>query len=106
MQKDNLEKIAKERIEILFEKAEQALKNNNPGLSKRYVALARQIGMKLELPIPRNLKRKFCKKCSIFWIPGKTLRTRIKKHEKRMTFTCLECGNIQRYPYIKEKKNI
>ena len=100
----NTQKIAKERTEILFERAEQAAKEGNFGLSKRYVSLARKIGMKVQLSMPKHLKRKFCKKCHVFWIPSKTVRVRTHKTEKRVIFTCLKCNAIQRYPYHNLKK--
>lgn len=103
MKKKSDNSIAKERLIYLFRQAEQALGNGEMSLAKRYVGLALKIGMKVQIPIPRELKRKFCKKCHIYWIPGKTLRVRTKKDDKTVIFTCLECGAIRRYPYVKEK---
>lgn len=97
-------KLAKERITILFRQAEEAVKEGKFEQAKRYVSLARSIAMKVQLAMPAEFKRKFCKKCDIYWIPSKTVRFRTQKKGRRMTFTCLVCGAIQRYPYVREKK--
>ena len=92
--------IARERIEILFKKAEEKF-DDHPQLAHRYVALARRISLKLRLRIPRELKRMFCKKCNAYWVPGKTVR--IRTTQGKLTFTCLLCGNAQRMPFLREK---
>ncbi|HDQ59594.1 MAG TPA: ribonuclease P [Candidatus Woesearchaeota archaeon] len=103
--KSEQKKIADERIRILFREAEKALKENKKMRSRRYVQMARKVSTKYQIPL-RHLKRKFCKKCSIFFIPGKTLRVRTRKKDCRVIYTCMECGTIQRYRYVKEKKKI
>jgi len=102
MKKAGDKDIAKDRIIYLFRQAEKAMENRENLLAKRYVRLALKIGMRLKVRIPRELKRKYCKKCGIFWVPGRTVRVRTKKKEKHIVFTCLECGAIRRYPFIKE----
>lgn len=94
-------KIAKERIKKLFDLAREEALKENWKRSKRYVELARKIAMKFNISISRY-KRKFCKKCNSYFT-SKTFRVRYQKKDKRVTYTCLVCGNIQRYPYIKEK---
>ncbi len=94
-------KIAKERIKKLFDLAEQEAKKEKWEKSRRYVELARRIAMKFNISISRY-KRKFCKKCNTYFT-SKTVRVRTQKKDMRVTYTCLVCGNIQRYPYIKEK---
>lgn len=97
-------KIAEERISILMDKAKEAAEKEDFALSKRYVNLARRIAMKVQLSMPRKFKRKFCKKCQVYWIPSKTVRVRSKRKNKRMIFTCLVCGAIQRFPFNKKEK--
>jgi ribonuclease P protein subunit RPR2 len=103
MKKASDKKIAKERIIYLFKQAEKALKSGKRALAKRYVSLALKIGMKFQMSMPKELKRRYCKICRIYWVPSKTVRIRSKKKEKRVIFTCLECGTVRRYPYVKEK---
>lgn len=99
--KKNEKKIAKERIEKLFEMAEKEF-NQNKDLSNHYVNLARKISMKTNTPIPSKFKKQFCKKCYKYLKPG--INCRIRTYKGKIIITCLECKNISRYPYLKEKK--
>ena len=98
-------KIAKERINILLEESKKALKEGDKELSRNYVKKAKRIGTKYQIPLGK-MKRLFCNECNIYFIPGKTLRVRTKKKDMRTVFTCLECGHVQRYRYVKEKKKL
>jgi ribonuclease P protein subunit RPR2 len=91
-------KIAEERIEILFDLAEKEFKKN-PERSKRYVQLARKIGLRYNVRLPKEIKRKFCKKCNSLLIPSVTSKIRIDSKTKSITIKCLNCKKIYRYPY-------
>lgn len=93
-----IRKVARERIAILFEKAEREF-DENPELSKRYVSLARKIAMKANISLPRETKRKFCKKCLNYLKSGENLRVRV--HRNRVIYTCLNCGNVMRFKKMK-----
>lgn len=95
--------IAVERINILFKRAEEMFPEK-PELSNRYVEMARKISMRYNIPIPKELKRKFCKKCYKYIVPGKNCRVRTDASKQAVIVKCLECGYVMRYPYIKEKK--
>ena len=94
-------KIALERIDSLFMSAETSFRKD-PGLSNRYVALARKIAMKLKVRIRPGLKRRFCKHCYRYLVPGKNLRVRTT--EGHVTYYCLECRKFMRFPYRKRGK--
>ncbi|MEM0231025.1 MAG: ribonuclease P protein component 4 [Candidatus Woesearchaeota archaeon] len=79
-----------------------SLSEKNPALARRYVALALRISQKYKVKIPTELKGKFCKKCYSPLIPGRNLRVRLRKG--RISYFCLNCGNIKRHPYLKEQK--
>ncbi|HLD15214.1 MAG TPA: ribonuclease P [Candidatus Nanoarchaeia archaeon] len=83
-------KIAVERIKILFEQAEK-----NREKSKRYVTLARKISTKNKVKIPANLKKRFCKNCNAYLIPGKNCR--VRNHKGRMIYQCQECKTYKRF---------
>jgi ribonuclease P protein subunit RPR2 len=89
-------KIAKERIEILMKKAEEVFPKNK-SLANRYVTLARKIAMKVNVRFPRELKRKFCKHCYKFIVPGVNARVRTK--DGKVVYYCLECKKFTRIPY-------
>lgn len=91
--------IALVRIKILFELAEKEAKRGNLDRSRRYIQLSRKLSMKVQEPIPGDLKRKFCKKCSSILLPGKTSEIRLNSRTKTMDIKCFRCNNIKRYPY-------
>jgi len=92
-----IKKTALDRIEWLFKFARE-----NKKLSRRYVELAVKIAKKYNVRIP--YKREYCRKCYALWVPGKNVRVRTDRKNKRVVYTCLECGHKQYYGYQKRKK--
>ncbi len=88
-------KIAKERIAILFDEAEKRAKKGDYDLQRRYVRLAKRIGMRYNVKIPPGLKRKYCKYCLTFLFP----RSRMRLDRGSVTIKCFSCGKKIRYPY-------
>ncbi|MBS7655143.1 ribonuclease P [Candidatus Bathyarchaeota archaeon] len=77
----------------------------NPKLAKRYIQLIQKIGMKAKIKIPLKYKIFICKKCGSLLIPGETCRVRVRSEKgAKVTFTCLNCYFVKRYPIVKEKK--
>ncbi|MEK6864418.1 MAG: ribonuclease P protein component 4 [Nanoarchaeota archaeon] len=99
--KNRQNEIAKERILKLFEEAEKNHKEE-PKLAKRYVELARRIATRTNTRLPFSLKRKFCKNCNAYLVPGKNARIRVKN--KIMIITCLECKAISKMAFGKGKE--
>jgi len=97
-------KIALERITRLFGQAEKEFMDH-PERSHRYVQLARKIAMRYNIGIPKEYKRRFCKKCYSYLVPGANCKVRTNARQRAVTVTCGECGNIMRFPYRKEKKS-
>jgi len=99
MVKKHLEDIARERIAILLKLAGEALETDEE-LARRYVDLAFRIAAKARLKLPRNVKRRYCRRCKTPLVPGRTARVRIKRGSggQRLVVTCLRCGYIRRYP--------
>ncbi len=93
--------IAKERIQILFQKALEEAKKGNLELANRYIYILWKIKLKFHIKLPKYIKRMFCRKCLTFWIPEKTLRVRVRNG--RVIYTCLKCGRIYRFPIVKVK---
>ena len=92
-------KIALERIMALFEQARQRF-DEDRGISKRYLTLARKISMKYKISIPSELKRRFCKSCGYYLKPSVNCRVRLQKN-KKVAYYCLECKNFNRVGYGK-----
>ena len=100
-QKSKQKQIAKERIIRLFEQAEQMFKQD-PKYSNRYVELAIKISTKYKVRIPRELKRRICKKCKSYLVPNRNCVVRLLN--KTVHYFCKICNHINRYPYVKEIK--
>ncbi len=88
--------IAEERIQELFKQAEKKF-SKEPALSHRYVKLARKMAMKHRLRMPSELKKRFCKECLHYLVPGKNCRVRTQTG--KIVYTCEHCGNYSRYRY-------
>lgn len=96
-------RIARERIEVLFRGAEKEF-GTNPDLSHRWVRMARKIANRYNIRFTRQQRRRFCKKCMSFLVPGKNATVRTSTKQKAVIIKCLECGNVMRLPYRREKK--
>jgi len=94
-------KIAKERIDILFDLAEKELKGN-PNRSRRYVELARNIGKRCNVRLTLEQKRNFCKNCNQLLIPKKTCEIEVDPQQKLMKIKCLNCNSVYKKPKIKK----
>jgi len=92
--KKEAEEAAKKIIEY-FKLASESNKAND------YVRKARNLSMKYKLKIPLALKRRFCKHCYSYLIPGKNLRVRLQG--QKVIYYCLECKKFTRIPYWKRK---
>ena len=97
MQRDSNRKIALERIEILFNNANE-IKDNS--LADRYIYLARKIAMRYNIKIPSKLKRKYCHSCYNYFYPAR-YKVRTNPKNKAIEYTCLNCKKITRFGYKK-----
>jgi ribonuclease P protein subunit RPR2 len=85
---------AQERIQDLFSLAETEVRRTPGNLSRRYVLLARRIGMRYNVRLLREYRDVYCRGCSSFWVEGRSVRTRLRAG--RRTQTCLQCGRVRR----------
>ncbi len=88
-------KIAKARINFLFQEAKESFKQESK-LSDKYIKIARKIAMKYKIRLPPQLKKKFCKNCLKYLVPGVNCRVRIHKH--RVIYYCMNCRHFMRHP--------
>lgn len=97
-------KIALERINILFTLAERVFPYDRE-LANRYVEIALAVQQKAKVRMPRKWKRRYCKRCHSFLVPGVNAQVRLRqKRMPHVVIKCLECGHIMRYPYLREQK--
>lgn len=94
------EKIAEERIKRLFELADRrAREGEERQLADRYIELALKIGMRHNVSIPSELKKRFCSECQSFLVPGRNCRVRINSKKDNVNYCCIECGNVDKYGF-------
>lgn len=96
MKKDKY-KSKKEVLEIvknLFKLAKIVFRDN-PKLANRYVKLARKNAMSVNLRISNELRKKFCKHCDSYLVPGKNCRVRL--HKNRIIYYCFNCKKYMRF---------
>ncbi len=111
--KESMKSIAKERIEELFTFTERLYSDNEfafiadaekQKLANRYVELARLISMKCNFPIPKELKKHFCKHCHSYFRHG--INVRVRLNQGKIVKYCLECKKFSRFPlHVKEKES-
>ena len=88
--------IARERMELLIEQADRAALAGRMDLADRYVDMARRVGMRYNVRFHPFHRRRFCKACYRYLLPGSTSRTRMNRG--RVVTTCLRCGHVMRRP--------
>ncbi len=86
---------ANHRIETLYSLSISTAIKGDLTLARRYLKLARGIGMRYTVRIPPDMKRMTCNGCMTPLIPGLTARNRTRNGNT--IITCLECGKIKRY---------
>ena len=92
--------LARERIERLFKLAEIEASDHNLDRANRYVKLARKIGMRYNVRLPKKFKRRFCKYCYSYMVPD--LNSRIRIRAGKIVIHCKECGKFTRIPINKK----
>ena len=93
--------LARERIDILFNLAEREALKGNLKRANRYVHLARKIGMRYNVRVPKRCRMHYCRKCDSFLLPGVNAEYRL--NDGKITVTCLNCSSVYRHPYLREK---
>jgi len=97
----NQQKIAAERIVKLFIQAEESFMEH-PELSKRYVEMARKLSTRYKVRFNSEQKKISCKNCNAYLKNG--INSRIRLEHGKIVQTCLECKNVRRMIYKKNKK--
>ena len=90
--------IAMERIDLLFEFAERERARGHYERLDRYVELARKIGMRYNVRIPAKYKRRFCKHCYSYLMPGRNAEFRTRN--KFIVIHCNKCGKLMRMSIV------
>ncbi|HXZ91094.1 MAG TPA: ribonuclease P protein component 4 [Candidatus Dormibacteraeota bacterium] len=82
----------------------QRIFRTDPAIAKRYVELARKIGMKAGVRLTKEQKSRICRECGGLLVPGVNCRVRTRpEYGTTVLITCLECGAKKRYPTVRER---
>ncbi|MCL4345767.1 MAG: ribonuclease P [Candidatus Thermoplasmatota archaeon] len=90
-QKREKQSLAMDRIEYLFE----TIKGTDECSQRIRVRLIENIGKRVDLRLPQNIKRSYCKQCKTPYNED----TRIRIRRGVVTVTCNVCGDIRRFRY-------
>ena len=92
--------IAQVRMERLMDLALTEVREGRIERGRRYVTLARRIGMRTNTPMLKD--RPYCQGCMAALLPGVNCRVRLRSD--RVIMRCLSCGTVRRAPYLREKR--
>ena len=89
-----------ERIDRLMGLAERN-QRKNPSRAKRYIVLAGKMSTRYRVRMPERFKKRICKVCSRYWIPGYNVTVRLKRRNRTVEYRC-ECGALRRFGYTEK----
>lgn len=93
--------LGQQRIERLTSMAAEAVREGKSENARRYIDLARRIGMKTRTGIPKEFR--YCQGCLIPLIAG--INCTVRLNNGKVSITCRECAVVKRLPYMREQKN-
>jgi ribonuclease P protein subunit RPR2 len=94
--RSSFQDVAERRIAGLFQQAGEVFPED-PGLSDKYVALARRLSTKYKVSFTKAQKEGFCKSCGSFLVQGRNSRVRLAKGN--IVVSCGVCGTARRFRY-------
>ncbi len=94
------DKLILDNIQKLFIFAKKESKKR-PRLARKYVSLARKLAKRNNISL-KNYRKKFCRKCNTYFVPGKNYKARLSKG--KISIKCLKCGAYSRYIYKKNER--
>jgi RNase P subunit RPR2 len=92
------DEIARERIAILLALSVPEWKRDR-ALSRNYVRRATGIAKRFNTGFTREQRFMFCGKCFAPWIPSSTVDVSFDRMNKRVVYTCKECGHQRALKY-------
>jgi len=87
--KSKLKELAVKKIKVLFNEAKF-----NKDKANRYVKLARDIAMKVNLSMPKEFRRRYCKHCNSYFTSD---NYRVRTRNKMVVYYCLKCKKYMKF---------
>jgi RNase P subunit RPR2 len=98
VKKTGVREISAERVALLLKEAKSCAEAN-PSRSKSYCKLAFSLVKRNRSRLENEQKVAFCRSCFLYWTPGKTVKVVFDKHNKRVVYSCSECGSQRAFAY-------
>jgi RNase P subunit RPR2 len=92
------DEIARGRIAILLGLSMPEWKKDRE-LSRNYVKRAANIAKRFTIGLTREQRFSFCGKCFAPWVPSSTVSVSFDRMNKRIVYTCKECGHQRALKY-------
>jgi ribonuclease P protein subunit RPR2 len=86
----------RQSIAQLLSEADGAWKTGKKERSKRYAEMAMGLVKKHKVRLTDEQKRRFCRKCYSWWIPGDTVKLIFDKRHNVIRMKCAKCGYTRR----------
>ena len=84
--------------EVLLQVQEFFVKaKNDPVHANDFVRKARRVAMKVNLHLPKDIKRKFCKHCNNYFKAG---NYRVRTRNKMVVYYCLKCKKFSKFNMV------
>ena len=86
----------RQSIAKLMGEAGGAWAAGKPERAKRYAEMAMGLVRKHKVRLTEEQKRRFCRKCFAWWVPGDTVKLAFDKRHSVIRMTCAKCGYTRR----------
>jgi ribonuclease P protein subunit RPR2 len=86
----------RQSIAKLMDEAGAAWKSGKNERSQRYAKMAMDLVKKHKVRLTDEQKRKFCRKCFAWWVPGDTVKLVFDKRHNVIRMKCARCGYARR----------
>lgn len=90
--KPHIKETARRRIQRLFSLAEET---QDMKRAQRYAYLARLVAMKAKCRIMPEYRRRLCRHCHAYLVPGRNARVRVNR--ATVSYYCANCRRFTRY---------
>jgi len=86
----------RQSIAKLMGEAESAWKSGKKGRPERYAKMAMDLVRKHKVRLTDEQKRRFCRKCFSWWVPGDTVKLIYDQRHHVIRMKCAKCGYARR----------
>lgn len=86
----------RQSIAKLMDEAEGAWAAGKPARARRYAEMAMDLVRKHKVRLTEEQKRRFCRKCFSWWVPGDTVKLIFDKRHNVIRMKCAKCRYARR----------